>query len=84
MNTSLGPRRHQILDYIAQYLATHEGHSPSMRDIAAACGLRAQSTVFVHIQGLVQDGYLTYQAVEPTSHAMNLTPRSTALAQEPA
>jgi len=73
MSTTPGIRRYEVLAFITQYLAEHGGHSPSMREIATGCGLRAQTGVLAHVRQLAQDGYLLYEPVEPTSHAMTRT-----------
>lgn len=81
MSNAPGTRRYEVLAFITSYLAEHDGHSPSMQDIASGCGLRGKSTVLAHVRQLAQDGYLLYEPVEPTSHAMTRTrkpaPRST-------
>lgn len=51
------PQQARILAFIEDYWTTN-WTSPSMREIANAIGISSPSTVYVHINGLVRDGYL--------------------------
>lgn len=50
-------RQRQILDYLIQE-AHEKGYAPSVREIAAALGLRSPSTVHQHLTALEQKGHI--------------------------
>ncbi len=70
--TELSSRRRQILDYLVT-TAEERGYPPSMREIAAAVGLKSASTVLFHLRALEQAGYI--QRVPNLNRAV--TPLST-------
>ena len=54
---SISEKQQQILDFIRDYTA-EQGYPPSVREIAAAVGLRSPSSVHAHLKRLQQLGYL--------------------------
>ena len=50
-------RREQILDFITEFVAAH-GYGPTLREIAAASGLRSVSAVVHHLYWLETLGRL--------------------------
>lgn len=50
-------RQRQILDYLI-HKAREKGYAPSVREIAAALGLRSPSTVHQHLTALEQKGHI--------------------------
>lgn len=50
-------RQRQILDYLVNR-AQEKGYAPSVREIAAALGLRSPSTVHQHLTALEQKGHI--------------------------
>jgi repressor LexA len=63
-NHLLTPRRRKILDVIGESME-RRGYPPTMREIAAAVGLKSVSTVSHHVKVLEQMGYLTRGAGMP-------------------
>jgi len=55
--TELTPRRRAILDYITRTV-NERGYPPTVREIGEAVGLSSPSSVFFHINALVDGGYL--------------------------
>ena len=53
----LSPRRRQIFDYLIR-TTDERGYPPSMREIAAAVGLKSASTVLFHLRALEQARYI--------------------------
>ena len=53
----LSVRRHHILDYLIRII-DERGYPPSMREIAAAVGLKSASTVLFHLRALEKAGYI--------------------------
>ncbi|WP_150813109.1 LexA family protein [Pseudomonas fluorescens] len=51
------PRRRQILNFIRSYVAD-EGQSPSLEEVAAACGLKSRSAAQKHVKALEAIGEL--------------------------
>lgn len=60
MTKHVADRRDAILDYISEY-SRKNGFSPSIREMAEACGLASTSAVHFHLQEAVRDGDLEYQ-----------------------
>lgn len=57
----LTEKQQQIYDFILRYTDEH-GYSPSVRDIAAASGLKSTSTVHFHLKALEEAGYVAHSA----------------------
>lgn len=57
----LTEKQQQIYDFILGYTVEH-GYSPSVRDIAAASGLKSTSTVHFHLKALEEAGYVSHSA----------------------
>ena len=53
----LGQKQKEILTFIKKYIAIN-GYSPSVREIASSVGLNSPATVHVHINNLIEMGYL--------------------------
>ncbi len=60
MNTT-NPRRRQILNFIRSYV-TNKDQSPSLDEIAAACGLKSRSAAQKHVKALEASGELEVTA----------------------
>lgn len=54
---TISKRQLQVLEYIAEYAAQHR-YPPSVRDIGEHVGLASPSTVFTHLTGLEQKGFI--------------------------
>jgi hypothetical protein len=56
-----GPRHDyaSILRYIIEYKRTHDGNSPTRRQIGAACGISSTSVVNYILERLENQGHLT-------------------------
>ena len=54
---ALSYKQELILDYIKKYIARN-GTSPSVREIARGVGLSSPATVHIHIQNLINKGFL--------------------------
>lgn len=54
----LGTKQQQIYEYILSY-TDQNGYPPSVREIAAAVGLKSPSTVHFHLKGLEEAGVIT-------------------------
>lgn len=52
-------KQRQIYDFILQYTDAH-GYAPSVRDIAAASGLKSTSTVHFHLKALEEAGLVVH------------------------
>ena len=55
---TLTPKQQRIYDYIVEFTAEH-GYPPSVREIAAAVGLKSPSTVHFHLKALEAAGVIT-------------------------
>ena len=53
----ISAKQQQILDFVGSY-TDENGYPPTVREIAAAVGLRSPSTVHSHIKKLIEQGYL--------------------------
>ncbi len=51
-------RQLDVLDFIKRFIAS-EGHSPTVREIAAGLALKSPSTAQEHLKALVQNGMIT-------------------------
>ncbi len=79
----LTPRRRAILDYITRAI-NERGYPPTVREIGQAVGLASPSSVFFHLNALVEGGYLEKDAsrtralrpagARPGSHAPRYVP----------
>lgn len=56
-SAKLTPRRRQILDCLITTV-NEQGYPPSLREIAAAVGLKSASTVLFHLRALEEAGYI--------------------------
>lgn len=54
---TISKRQLQVLEYIAEY-SQQQGYPPSVRDIGEHVGLASPSTVFTHLTGLEQKGFI--------------------------
>ncbi len=54
----LTPKQQQIYDFISSFADEH-GSPPSVREIAAAVGLKSPATVHFHLKGLREAGYIS-------------------------
>jgi len=50
-------RQKELLQYVDAFIQEH-GYGPSYREIMNAIGYKSVSTVAIHIEGLIQKGYL--------------------------
>ena len=53
-------RQKELLQYVDAFIQEH-GYGPSYREIMNAIGYKSVSTVAIHIEGLIQKGYLRKQ-----------------------
>ena len=53
----LSTRQNEILNFIKKYTAKND-YPPSVREIASGVNLKSPATVHVHIQNLIEKGYL--------------------------
>jgi repressor LexA len=58
--------RERIVSAIAAYWSEH-GYAPTMREVAAAAGLRSPESVHTHLQQLAAEGRIRYQPETPRS-----------------
>lgn len=56
-DNELTTRQHEILTFIKKYNAQNN-YSPSIREIGNAINLKSPATVHVHVQNLIEKGYL--------------------------
>lgn len=56
-NKDLSRKQKEILEFIEKYMA-RKNHSPSIREIANGVYLNSPATVHIHVQNLIQKGYL--------------------------
>jgi SOS-response transcriptional repressor LexA len=54
------PFEKKILDFIVKYKKSHDGNSPTNREIASDCGLFSTSTVNYFLHKLQEDGWITW------------------------
>lgn len=57
-NRRAAERREAIVAFVAGYIEEH-GYSPSLREIAAACGTGSNAVAAFHVDRLVRDGRIT-------------------------
>lgn len=50
-------RQKELLDFVDSFIAEH-GYGPSYREVMGALGYKSVSTVAIHINGLIDKGYL--------------------------
>lgn len=50
-------RQKELLDFVDVFIKEH-GYGPSYREVMAALGYKSVSTVAIHINGLIEKGYL--------------------------
>ena len=79
-STELSPRRREILDYLIASTDAR-GYPPSMREIAAAVGLKSPSTVLFHLRVLEEAGYI--QRVPHLNRALSLVVSGAASRPQP-
>lgn len=78
---TLTPKQQRIYDYIVEFTAEH-GYPPSVREIAAAVGLKSPSTVHFHLKALEEAGVISrgsgktraITAEEPAQPRVNQVP----------
>lgn len=51
-------KQQELLQFITEFLSEHN-YAPSYREIMTALGYKSVSTVAVHVDGLINKGYLT-------------------------
>lgn len=56
-NNRASKKQQELYDYVANFI-TENGYGPSYREIMAALGYKSVSTVAVHVDGLINKGYL--------------------------
>ena len=57
---SLTPAQQELYDWLADYIGSHQ-HSPSIRQMMAAMGLRSPAPVQSRLRHLQQKGWITWQ-----------------------
>jgi hypothetical protein len=50
-------RQRELLDYVDSFIKEH-GYGPSYREVMTALGYKSVSTVAIHINGLIDKGYI--------------------------
>ena len=75
METTLSPKKREILDYIAECQRAR-GYPPSVREIGEAVGLTSSSTVHAHLNSLQQMGYLRRDPTTPRAIEVRYDPSS--------
>jgi DNA-binding MarR family transcriptional regulator len=50
--------RYRVYDFIVWYKKEYDGNSPSVREIAEAVEVASSSTIYIHIDKLVDEGLL--------------------------
>lgn len=50
-------RQRELLDFVDMFIKEH-GYGPSYREVMSALGYKSVSTVAIHINGLIEKGYL--------------------------
>ena len=50
-------RQKELLDFVDGFIREH-GYGPSYREVMAALGYKSVSTVAIHINGLIEKGYI--------------------------
>lgn len=63
-------RREQILDFIIQYKLSHDGLSPSLREIGDGVELFSTGVIHQHIEKLIKQGYLAKYGQRYTSRSI--------------
>jgi repressor LexA len=56
-STTLAPVQRQTLDFLRQFIAEH-GMAPSLKEIAAAIGVKSLSTAHFHLERLESKGFI--------------------------
>ncbi len=51
-------KRDAIIAFVGRFVAEH-GYSPSVREIAAACGVKSPSVAEFHVERLARDGRIS-------------------------
>ncbi|MBU2228970.1 transcriptional repressor LexA, partial [Patescibacteria group bacterium] len=57
MTENITKKQKEILDYITEFISVN-GYSPSYREIAEYFGLASPATIFEHIRGLEDKGFI--------------------------
>ncbi|MFA6391890.1 MAG: transcriptional repressor LexA [Patescibacteria group bacterium] len=57
MNENITKKQKEILDYITEFISVN-GYSPSYREMADYFGLSSPATIFEHIKGLEDKGFI--------------------------
>ena len=58
MKPTMPERQKQILAYIAKFTSKHQ-YPPTVREIASACGFKAESAVQYHLNRLEDSGIIS-------------------------
>lgn len=79
---------HHVLDFVAQFIGRH-GYGPSYREIMSGCGYSTLSVVSLHIEALVNLGYLdkkdrSARSIKLTEKAKKQSTKNTLTAEKTA
>lgn len=74
LNTKLGKKQEEILEFLRDRVATL-GPCPSLREIGEAVKLSSSSTVHSHLVTLVRKGYMKRDAHRPRSFVLTDPPK---------
>jgi len=58
-NRHASPKQQQIFDFIVKFKIDHDGNSPSVREIAAGCGVTTPSVIKYHLSALENQGAIS-------------------------
>jgi SOS-response transcriptional repressor LexA len=70
-------RQKELLDYVDAFIQEH-GYGPSYREIMNAIGYKSVSTVAIHIDGLIQKGFL--RKTDNSARSLEVVTKSAATA----
>lgn len=62
MQDQVAPATMKVFEYVLHYKRSHDGNSPSIREICAGCHLRSTSIGFYHLRCLQRAGLIKRQA----------------------
>ena len=72
MTENITKKQKQILDYITEFISVN-GYSPSYREIAEYFGLSSPATIYEHIKGLEDKGFI--KAEEKKARSIKISKR---------
>lgn len=64
-------RENEIYHFIISYIQAH-GYPPSVREIADGLHIKSSSTIHLHLQNMIQNGYLESDAAPGTPRALRV------------